>query len=91
MPILPDAAADRDQADADPDIRQHVDRALHRVGDREERIFALIQSPNEQNPGGKTDQLHQHLDRGEMADPPRKAKARAARCGGERLTAARAG
>ena len=79
MPILPDPPADRYQADADSDIGQDIDRALHRVGDGEEGILMLIQAPNEQNSAGKADQLHQRLDGGKLADPSGKEKTRRCR------------
>ena len=66
--VLPDPAADRDQADADADIGQDIDRALHRVGDGEVGVFALVEMPNEQNAAGKSDHLHGGLHERETAD-----------------------
>ena len=70
--ILPDPTANGDQANADSDICEHVDRALHRVRDREKRILALLKPSHEENSARKPDQLHEHLDRGEADDMARK-------------------
>ena len=68
MRIVPDATADGDEADADPDIGEDIDRALHRIRDREVGVFALIEVTDEENPAGETDALHQDLDGGEVPD-----------------------
>ena len=74
--ILPNAAADGDQANADSYIRKDVSCSLHGVGDREERILVLFPRSNDQNSGSKTDQLNEQLHPGEMADPAAKRKMR---------------
>ncbi len=68
MPVLPDFAADSHEADADADIAQHVDRALHRVGDGEIGVFVLVEPADEQNAAGEPDQLDQALSKSEVAD-----------------------
>jgi hypothetical protein len=78
--ILPDATANRDQAYANPDIREHIDRALHRVRNCEKSVFALFQMTNDQNPGRKSDQLHKQLQPGKAADLARKSQSGAALC-----------
>ncbi len=47
MSILPNAAANRDQADADADIGEQVDRALHGIGDGEIGVIALLEGAND--------------------------------------------
>ena len=66
--VLPDAAPDGNETDADAHIGEDVDRALHRVGDGEVGVFVLVEAADEQNAAGKTDQLHQHLNGSEVAD-----------------------
>ena len=68
MRVVPDAAADGDEADADPDIGEDIDRALHRIRDREVGVFTLIEIPDEENAAGETDALHEDLDGGEVPD-----------------------
>ncbi len=68
MPVLPDLAPDGNEADADADISEHVDRALHRVGDREIGVFVLVEPADEQNAAGEPDQLDQALNESEVAD-----------------------
>jgi hypothetical protein len=66
--VLPDSAADRDKADADADVGQDIERALHRVRNREVGVFPLIKVPNEQDPTEEADELNHSLDERELAD-----------------------
>ena len=69
--VLPDAAPDGNEADADAHVGEHIDRALHRVGDREIGVFVLVEPADEQNAAGETDQLHHRLNESEVADDSR--------------------
>src|SRR4051812_45277908 len=74
MTVRPNAPADGNKPDADPDVREHVQRSLHRVRDREVGVFPLIQMANQKDAADKTDELHGTLDEGEIADDPRPMK-----------------
>ncbi|HEY2713369.1 MAG TPA: hypothetical protein VGI60_12705 [Chthoniobacterales bacterium] len=69
MTILPNASANGYHSNANADISQDIERALHGIRDRKEGVLRLPHLPNEENPGGKADQLNQHLHRGELTDP----------------------
>ena len=51
--IVPDATANRDKANADADVSEEIDRALHRIGDGEIGVFTLFETPNEKNAATK--------------------------------------
>ncbi len=67
MGIVPDAAADGNQADADADIGEQVDGALHGIGDGEVGVVALVEIADEKNAGEEADHLHDALDENEIA------------------------
>src|SRR6266404_6506507 len=67
MSILPDTAADGDQADAHPNVGKQADRALHGVGNGEVGVLALIEPADEKDAAAKSDQLHDALHESEVA------------------------
>jgi hypothetical protein len=71
MAILPDAAANGDQADANPDIGQDIKRALHRVGDSKIGVLSLVQIADEKNAAKKANDLHDCLDESEITHDAR--------------------
>src|SRR5438270_1822584 len=71
MAVLPDAAADGDQPNADADVREDVQRPLHRVRDGEVGVFALIEMPNQEDTAEETDDLDDGLDESEITHDPR--------------------
>ena len=67
MSILPNAPPDRDQTDADANVREQVDRSLHGIGDGEIGVLALFQCANEQNAAQEPNDLHDRLHDREIA------------------------
>src|SRR5205807_2546488 len=65
--VLPNAPTDRDQTDADANVREQIDRSLHRIGDGEIGVLALFQCANEKNSAQEPDDLHDRLHDYEIA------------------------
>ena len=61
MSILPDAAADRDEPNADPDVGEQHQRGLHRIRNGEEGVLALWQPANKKNSARESDDLPNYL------------------------------
>ena len=77
--IVPDTTANRDKANADTDVSEQIDRALHRIGDGEIGVFTLFKAPNEKNASEEADELHDCLNGDEVADNARAMKSTANR------------
>ena len=79
MSILPNPAADRNQADTDTNIGEDIDRALHGIGDGEIGVITLLQSADDEDAAAKTDDLDERLDDREIPHQPRLLKGAANR------------
>ncbi len=68
MSILPNAATDGDQTNADADIGEQHECGLHRVGDGIKGVLLLGQPSDEQNSTRESDDLNDRLHEHVIAD-----------------------
>jgi hypothetical protein len=66
--IIPDAAADGNESYADAYIGEQVQRALHGIGDGEIGVLALLEGANNENATEETNELHDGLNAGKVAN-----------------------